>query len=120
MSNLYLKHILEHSKAPHNQGVLNPCSGKSEKYNPLCGDKISVTLKVKNNIIEDIKFMGEGCAISQAAMSMLTDEFKGKSIEYAKNFSKEDIIDMLGIELSPTRLKCAILGRDAVISALEN
>ncbi len=119
MSNMYLSHILEHSKHPAHFGTLEGATHSCKKNNPLCGDTIEVFLKVENNIIKDISFQGQGCAISQASMSMLTDELIGKSVEEAQKISKEDIIEMLGIELSPTRLKCAILGRDAIMSALE-
>lgn len=117
---IYLTHILEHAKHPTHFGNLESATHTCKKNNPLCGDNIEVFLEVGNNTIQKISFQGQGCAISQAAMSMLADELEGKSIEYAQNFSKEDIVDMLGIELSPTRLKCAILGRDSIIDALKN
>ncbi len=117
---IYLTHILEHAKNPTHFGKLETVTHSCKKNNPLCGDSIEVFLEVENDTLKKISFQGQGCAISQAAMSMLADELDGKSIEYAEKFSKEDIIDMLGIELSPTRLKCAILGRDVIIDALKN
>ncbi|HZY41031.1 MAG TPA: iron-sulfur cluster assembly scaffold protein, partial [Anaerolineae bacterium] len=80
-----------------------------EDSNPLCGDKIRINIKLKNNIVEEVKFSGKGCAISQASASMLTDELIGKSLDEIKKMDKQFVLDLLGIPLGPTRIKCALL-----------
>ena len=80
----------------------------------MCGDVISVNLKLNDHKVENVKFSGVGCAISQSATSMLTDEIKGKSLEEVKNIKREDVVNLLGIEVGPVRTKCAVLGLVAV------
>ena len=111
---MYRENILDHYKNPHNKGaIINP-DIKHTENNPICGDVITVTLKVKGNNLEDVKFMGQGCAISQAAASMLTDEIKGKTFEEVKEIKREDIAKLLGISIGSARTKCAVLGLVAV------
>ena len=111
---MYKENIIDHYKNPHNHGTIENADIKFTENNPLCGDVITVTLKVNDHKIDDVKFMGQGCAISTAATSMLTDEIKGKQIEEVKKVSREDVVDMLGIEIGPVRTKCAVLGLVAV------
>jgi len=111
---MYRENIIDHYKNPHNKGQIENPDVEFTENNPLCGDVITINLKLEDKKIEDIKFSGQGCAISQSAMSMLTDEIKGKTLEHAKNFKREDVIDMLGIEIGPVRTKCAVLGLVAV------
>lgn len=85
-----------------------------EEHNPLCGDKVRVDLLIANGVIEDMRFSGRGCAISQAAVSMLTEALKGQPIEAAKAFGKDDVLDLLGIPIGYSRLKCALLGLKAL------
>ncbi len=106
---LYQQVILDHHKKPRNFRALPEPSRHVEGYNPLCGDKIRIDIKLKNNVVEDVKFNGKGCAISQASASMLTDELIGKSLEEVRSIDKGFILDMLGIPLGPTRIKCALL-----------
>lgn len=107
--NIYQDLILEHYKHPKNFGKL----GKPDKAivinNPLCGDKFFMEAKVKGGTIENIGFTGEGCAISMASASMLTEHSRGKKISDLKKLDMPFILKMLGIELSPNRLKCALL-----------
>lgn len=109
MDDLYREQILDHFKHPRNKGTIENPDISFEDSNPLCGDVIRMDIKLNNGIIEDVKFSGKGCAISQASASMLTEAIKGMPVADVKGISKEDIFDMLGITLSPTRVKCALL-----------
>lgn len=109
MDDLYREIILDHYQHPHNHGTLPDADVTYEDSNPLCGDRIRMDLKIRDGIVEDVKFSGKGCAISQASASMLTDEIKGKSLEDIRHIDKQVILDMLGIPLGPTRIKCALL-----------
>ncbi len=109
MDDLYKELILDHSQHPHNHGTLADATNSYEDSNPLCGDKIRMEMKIENGVIADVKFTGKGCAISQASASMLTDEIKGKSLEELKYIDKQVVLDMLGIPLGPSRIKCALL-----------
>jgi nitrogen fixation NifU-like protein len=115
-----MQNILDHFHDPENYGVLENANRHVVEHNPLCGDKLELFLIEKDGVVTEVKFTGEGCAISQAAMSMLTDELKGKTFEELKKITKEDIIEMLGIELSPTRLKCALLSLQALSNAIRD
>ena len=109
MDDLYRELILDHYQHPHNHGEIPEADISYEDSNPLCGDKIRIDIKLKNNVVEDVKFNGKGCAISQASASMLTDELIGKSLDQVKQLNKQFILDMVGIPLGPTRVKCALL-----------
>lgn len=111
---IYRENILDHYKNPQNFGRLQNPDASYEEGNPLCGDMIGMEVKLITHnselrTIAEIKFWGEGCAISQASASMLTEEVKGKSPEEIKKIGREEILKMLGIELSPVRIKCALL-----------
>jgi nitrogen fixation NifU-like protein len=110
MDDFYRENILDHYRHPHNAGRLEHPTHSHEEHNPLCGDKIRLDLHVnENNIIDQVAFSGKGCAISQASASMLTDMIKGKTLDEAKQIGKQDILEALGIEIGPVRLKCALL-----------
>lgn len=109
MDDLYREVILDHYQNPHNHGTIPNATMTYEDSNPLCGDKIRIDLLVKDGVVEDVKFSGRGCAISQASASMLTDEVKGKPLEEIRHFDKERLLELIGIPLGPTRLKCALL-----------
>lgn len=111
MDDLYREVILEHYKYPHNAGTLDHPDISHEEQNPLCGDRIRIDLQVESGIITDVRFLGRGCAISQASASLLTDELRGKSIEQACAITKEELLDLIGIPLdkNPVRIKCALL-----------
>ncbi|MDP6648023.1 MAG: SUF system NifU family Fe-S cluster assembly protein [Candidatus Woesearchaeota archaeon] len=111
---IYRENILDHSKHPHNHGSIENAEIKFTENNPLCGDVISVNLKLNKHRVEDIKFNGSGCAISQSAASILTDEVKGKTLEEVKKINREDVVDLLGIEIGIVRTKCAVLALVAI------
>jgi nitrogen fixation NifU-like protein len=114
MNDLYQREILEHAKYPRNSGQLPNPTIVREEVNPLCGDKLRFDLLIEEGAIKDVRFSGRGCAISQAAASMLTERVKGASIENARAISKEEMLDMLGIPIGYSRLKCALLGLKAL------
>jgi nitrogen fixation NifU-like protein len=110
MDDLYREVILDHYKHPRNQGTLDPHDFSFEDDNPLCGDVIRIDVRLDGDRrVAEVAFTGKGCAISQASASMLTESIIGKTLEEVKQISKDDILDMLGIQLGPTRLKCALL-----------
>ena len=109
LDDFYRQNILDHYQNPRNFGTLEKPDISAEDSNPLCGDKIRIDLRVKNGTIEDVKFTGIGCSISRAAASMLTEEVKGKTLEEVKAIGRDEVLEMLGIELGPVRLKCALL-----------
>src|SRR3989338_4706660 len=111
---MYRENIMDHYKNPHNYGEIKDAEIRFTENNPLCGDVITINLKLNKNKVEDAKFRGSGCAISQSAMSMLTDKIKGKKFEEIEKIKREDIVKMLGIEVGPVRTKCAVLGLVAV------
>jgi|TARA_B100001971_G_C18221758_1_gene557668 nitrogen fixation NifU-like protein len=116
---MYKENILDHYKNPHNKGEIKDAEIKFKENNPLCGDVISINMKLKDNKIDEIKFEGTGCAISQSAMSMLTDEIKGKCLQEVKSMTSENIVKMLGIEIGSVRIKCAVLGLVAVKNGIK-
>ena len=111
---MYRENILDHYKNPHNHGTIENAEIKFTENNPLCGDVITVNLKLNDHKVEDVKFSGRGCAISQSAASMLTDEIKGKSLQEIKNIDREKMVELLGIDVGPVRTKCAVLGLVAI------
>lgn len=115
--------LLEHYRSPHNYGKMENPSVEMLEYNPVCGDAIQMFLLVKQGIIEDVKFMGRGCSVSQASASMLTDRVKGKRLNEADSITPEDILEMVGLSLGPAREKCALLSYNTLkkcIKAVEN
>lgn len=110
MDDLYREIIVDRYKNPQYRGALEPHDITFEDDNPLCGDHIRVDLRVdENGMVTEALFDGQGCAISQASADMLMESIQGKSLEEVKAISKEDLLDMLGLELGPVRLKCALL-----------
>ncbi len=119
MDDLYRDEILEHYRQPHNFGTLDEPDATYEGNNPLCGDRITMMLTVDaSGVVSDVAFSGRGCAISQASASLLTDEIKGRSVKEGAAMTNPDILDLLGIEISPARLKCALLSLDTLQHAL--
>jgi len=104
-----MENILDHYRNPRNYGDLEDADIRVRDSNPLCGDVVEMYIKVRNGSIEGIRFKGKGCAISQASASMLTERVLGMKLEDVRGLSRDDILEMLGIELSPVRLKCALL-----------
>jgi nitrogen fixation NifU-like protein len=110
MDDFYRENILDHFRNPRNAGTLENPTHSHEEDNPLCGDVIRIDLHVnEDNVIDEVAFKGKGCAISQASASMLTEMIQGKTLEEAKQIGKEDILEALGIEIGPVRMKCALL-----------
>ena len=111
MDDMYREIILEHYKHPHNEGTLDAPDISHEEHNPLCGDRVRIDLQVADGVITDVRFKGRGCAISQASASLLTDELKGKTLDEVREFSKDEMLDLIGIPLdkNPVRIKCALL-----------
>jgi nitrogen fixation protein NifU and related proteins len=119
MDDLYRDEILEHYRNPHNFGTLDEPDAVSEGANPLCGDRITLMLGINDDgAIEEVAFTGRGCAISQASASMLTDEIRGKRLEDVAQLGRDDVLENLGIEISPARLKCALLSLQTLRQAL--
>jgi len=116
---LYRELILDHYKNPRNHGLLDHPDALAEGQNPLCGDEVTVSVRLgEGGVIEDVGFEGRGCAISQAATSMLTDLVKGRTAAEVAAMPKEELLDEVGIPLTPVRLKCAILGLGVLKVAL--
>ncbi len=111
---IYSELILDNYENPRNVGVVKKPSKRVSVSNPLCGDAISMSVRIKKGRVAEIKFEGTGCAISQASSSMLTEYVKGKEIVLLKNLDKKFIIMMLGVELGVNRLKCALLPLEAL------
>jgi len=109
-SDIYRDIILDYYRHPRNFGDLPNPDVRAKDSNPLCGDIIEMQLKIGNGRVEDIRFKGKGCAISQASASMLTEVAKGKTLDEIKALSKSDVLNLLGINPGPTRIKCALLG----------
>ncbi len=118
MDDLYRDYILEHYRHPHNFGVLDSPTASYEGSNPLCGDRITMMLGISDGVVQEVAFTGRGCAISQASASLLTDEIKGKTVEEIEKLTPEDVLELIGVEISPARLKCALLSLDTLTHAL--
>jgi nitrogen fixation NifU-like protein len=119
MDDLYREIIIDHYKNPQHKGKLDKNDFRFEDENPLCGDHLLIELMVdENQNVVDAKFDGHGCAISISTADLLLDSIIGKSIEDLKKLNKQDILDLLGIELSPVRLKCALLSLKVLKAAV--
>jgi len=110
MDDLYREVIIEHYKNPGFRGKLDPHDISFEDNNPLCGDHIQIDLRVDSNgVVSDARFDGHGCAISQASADLLIESIIGKPVEEIKQLNKQNVLNLLGIDLGPVRLKCALL-----------
>lgn len=107
---LYREIILEHWQNPQNYGVIENADIDVEGNNPICGDHIRITAKLKDGVIADIAFTAEGCAISKASASLFTEYIKGMSVKSVKAVSDQAVLSQLGITITPARIKCALLG----------
>jgi nitrogen fixation NifU-like protein len=117
----YQENILDHGQHPRHWGLLDPHDLHASDENPLCGDQLELTLRLdENDIVTGVGWAGQGCLISQATASMLGDELLGKSLDEIKKIDKEDILDMLGIPLSASRVKCALLSLKVAKTAAYN
>lgn len=109
MDDLYRDYILDHYKQPRNFGELEPHDLAAHDHNPLCGDELGVQIQVEDGKVKDLRFSGQGCAISQAAASIASEELIGMSLDDVARLNAEWVIDLLGIPISATRRKCALL-----------
>ena len=117
---IYKENILDHYKHPHNSGKLASCSFDHKEHNPICGDIIHMYVEVDDkHVVSDVTFEGDGCAISQASVSMLTDFIKGKPLEDLKKITREDILGLLGIKIGVVRMKCALLSLKTLHKGIE-
>lgn len=120
LEQMYREVILDHYKNPHGHGLIEHADAHAEGMNPLCGDEVTISVKFADDgeTIDEVGFEGRGCAISQAATSMLTDLVKGRKASEVAALPKEDLLDEIGIPLTPVRIKCAILGLGVLKVAL--
>ncbi len=109
MDELFRENILEHYRHPRCHGTLDPADITVEDANPLCGDRIRMDFRIAEGVLKEVRFSGHGCSISQAAASMLCEHVQGRTLEEIKTLGRADVLEMLGIELGPVRLKCALL-----------
>lgn len=107
---LYREQILDHYWNPRNHGTLPHPDASGEDVNPLCGDQIRLDIVFDHDRVNEVRFSGQGCAISQASTSMLTEKIQGMDKEHLRQLNEQDIFDMLGVPISPARTKCALLG----------
>jgi nitrogen fixation NifU-like protein len=118
MDELYRENILEHYKRPHNWGEMAEPDLEFSDHNPLCGDELRVMLRVgADGTVEDVRFDGHGCAISQAAASMISGEVKGMHVDDLARLDRSAVLELLGIQISATRMKCALLSLMVLKSA---
>jgi len=108
-ADLYREIILDHYRNPRNKGTLDPNDYTAEDVNPLCGDEIRIDLRVSDGKVDEVRFSGRGCAVSQASASILTEMVEGKTLDEVKALTKDDLLEEIGIPVSPARLKCALL-----------
>ena len=106
---MYQEELMEHFKNPCNYGNLKDPDFSVSDKNPSCGDRISIDGKITNNSLCEVKFSGKGCVLSQATASMLTEKYSGKTTDEILKLSRKDIVEMVGLELGPVRIKCAML-----------
>lgn len=118
MSDLYQEIILDHYRNPRNHGTLEHPTHQARALNASCGDKLQMDIIVKNDIIEAVRFSGVGCAISQASASLLTEAVTGKSVTNALSLEPKDSLALLGVTLSPSRIKCGLLSLETLKKTL--
>jgi nitrogen fixation protein NifU and related proteins len=120
VDDLYREVILDHYKNPRGHGVIEGADAKAEGLNPLCGDEVTIYVQFEDDgeTIDEVKFSGRGCAISQASTSMLMEMAKGRTASEVAGLPKEDLLEEIGIPLTPIRLKCALLGLGVLKVAL--
>ena len=115
---LFREAIIDHYKHPRHKGNLEDADIHRHELNPFCGDEVTIHLKIVDDVVADAAFEGRGCAISQASASMMMEEIIGMPVADLKEWGKEDVLDLLGIEIGPVRLKCALLPLKALKAGL--
>ncbi len=115
---LFREAIIDHYKHPRHRGSLVDADVRRRETHPFCGDEVAIYLKIEDDIVVDASFEGRGCAISQASASMIMEEIIGMPVADLKEWGKEDVLDLLGIEIGPVRLKCALLPLKALKAGL--
>jgi len=114
----YREYILDHYRNPRNYGKLEQPTAHAEDSNPLCGDQLAIDLLIDGDHVQEVRFRGRGCAISQATASMLSELIEGKTVEEVVKLGKDDVLEALGIPISPARMKCAFLSLRVLHSSL--
>jgi nitrogen fixation protein NifU and related proteins len=115
---MYREVILDHYRNPRNKGTLDPADFSFEDVNPLCGDEIRIDVRVADDRVSEIRFSGRGCAISQAAVSILMEMTEGRPLDEVKAISRDDVLEELAVPISPARMKCAMLGLKVLKASL--
>lgn len=120
----YREYILDHYRNPRNYGRLEQPDAHAEDSNPLCGDQLAIDLKIDGDRVTEVRFQGRGCAISQASASMLSEMIEGHTVDEVVGLGKDDVLEALGISISPARMKCAflslrVLHRSLALAGLE-
>ncbi len=115
---IYQDIILDHYRNPRNQGTLKKATHSADASNLSCGDKLHIDIIIKNDMIEEVSFSGSGCAISQASASLLTEHIKKHTINQVLSLTPKDIFDLIGVTLSPGRMKCGLLSLETMKKAL--
>jgi nitrogen fixation protein NifU and related proteins len=118
MSDIYQAIILDHYRNPRNHGAMDHCTHRADGINASCGDKLHMDIMVKNDIIDEVRFSGVGCAISQASASILTEAMTGKPVATALMLEPKDVLALLGVSLSPSRIKCGLLSLETLKKTL--
>lgn len=119
MYDMYRENILDHAQNPRYPGVLTPADVDHEEHNPLCGDRLHLTLRLdENHRVTDIAWDGEGCAISQATASMLAEEIIGKTVDELRQLKRDDVLELIGFPLTINRMKCALLSLKTLMIGL--
>lgn len=119
MSHLYREQILDHYGHPRNQGSLENPDISHERANPVCGDMVRLDIRLEDGKVSEVRFSGQGCVISMASASMFTEEIKGKTIAELKELDDHDVLQMLGVELGPSRFHCGVLPLRALQEGLK-
>ena len=114
----YREYILDHYRNPRNYGKLEQPTAHAEDSNPLCGDQLAIDLLIDGDHVQEVRFQGRGCAISQATASMLSEMIEGKTVDEVVKLGKDDVLEALGIPISPARMKCAFLSLRVLHSSL--
>jgi len=118
LDDFYAEEWIYNYEHPHNKGSIADADAKMHEHNPVCGDDITVSLKVSSGKVKDIKFEGSGCVISMSTASMLTDHMKGKSLSYIEKFNVNDLLKLIGLDPGPSRLHCATISLRAIKEAV--